>query len=126
MKGIYPLYSHFFIFLFLLMTHQLGKSWAGAIPLYADMVFNGQHVGLPSQKYEFKSRYSLHIRHTQQLFRIIFAVKKYSWCLVFIAGWSSWSARLPHKQKVVGSSPTPATINLINMGESYSGNYGRL
>jgi hypothetical protein len=31
--------------------------------------------------------------------------------ILYIAGWSSWSARLAHNQEVVGSNPTPATMD---------------
>lgn len=29
------------------------------------------------------------------------------------AGWSSWSARVPHKHEVAGSNPAPATIGIV-------------
>ena len=38
-----------------------------------------------------------------------------------LAGWSSWVARLAHNQKVVGSSPTPATNkeNIMKLAFSF-------
>lgn len=38
---------------------------------------------------------------------------KYLFREVIIAGWSSWLAREAHNLKVVRSSRTPATINIV-------------
>ena len=120
------------------VTQEVTGSNPVGVAIYAVLVFNGQHLCLPSRKYGFESRVLLQYSHRRPhltalvrstLVGVLFPVgcqkrlKIKDNCgvgstlvsdkkLPYIMRGRAVVAHRPHESKVAGSSPAPAPISL--------------